>query len=394
VRRKNEQKNKAETHLTSGYTIQSVSRACDVLQCFASEKETLSLAEIELRTSLSKPTAFRIVTTLVERGMLERRDKNVYTLVSQRRHQRRYRFGYASQSEEFSFSRLVSESISRNAYESGIDLLVLNNRYSPRTAVRNAETFVREGVDLVIEFQTSQHSAATVASRLIEAGIPIIAIDIPHPGALYYGANNYRAGLIGGRSIAQACLNQWGGKVDEVLLLELPIAGQLPRSRLTGILAGIRELLPKFPDQQVRFLNGNGQYEHSLEVTRKYLRNNKAQHVLIGGMNDPSCLGALRAFEEGGRGDHCLVVGQNASIEARREMRTPGSRLSGSVGYFPEDYGEAVISLALDTICGKNTPPALFVKHQMITPKNVDQLYPNDALISMGEADSLLFSSR
>jgi len=26
----------------------------------------------------------------------------------------------------------------------------------------------------------------------------MIAIDIPHPGATYYGANNYEAGLIAG----------------------------------------------------------------------------------------------------------------------------------------------------------------------------------------------------
>ena len=33
-------------------------------------------------------------------------------------------------------------------------------------------------------------------------------------------------------------------QVDEVLLLELPMAGALPRSRLTGTLAGIRDILP------------------------------------------------------------------------------------------------------------------------------------------------------
>ncbi|GAC1650950.1 MAG: hypothetical protein NVS9B15_10860 [Acidobacteriaceae bacterium] len=84
-------------------------------------------------------------------------------------------------------------------------------------------------------------------------------------------------------------------------------------------------------------------------------------------MNDPSCLGALQAFEEAGRSEHCLAVGQNAIIEARREMRRPNSRLVGSVGYFPEQYGEAVVRLALDIIDGKDTPPATFVKHQMIT---------------------------
>ena len=111
-------------------------------------------------------------------------------------------------------------------------------------------------------------------------------------------------------------------------------------------------------------------------------------------MNDPSCLGALQAFEEAGREQHCLAVGQNASIEARREMRRPDSRLVGSVSYLPEHYGEAVIALALDVLHGKDVPPASFVKHQMINRENVDTAYPNDKLISMFDGDSLLFSKR
>lgn len=376
------------------YTIQAVARACDILKCFDRHNATLGLSEIATRSKLSKPTAYRMLATLVVCGMLERREKNCYQLAMSQWHPKKFRLGYASQSEEFSFSRLVSESIRSSAYDAGIDLLILSNRYSPKAAVRNAEMFVRERVDLVIEFQTNQQSASIVASKLIEANIPIIAIDIPHPGADYYGANNYRAGLIGGHALAQGCLHRWGGVIDEVILLELPMAGPLPRSRLTGMLAGIREVLPNFPEQRVRFINGNGQYETSLDVMRKHLRKSRANHVLIGGMNDPSCLGALRAFEEAGRDQHCLAVGQNASIEARRELRRPHSRLVGSVGYFPEQYGESVISLALDKLQGKDIPPATFVKHQLITKENVDVIYPNDGLISMADGDALLFSKR
>jgi len=32
-----------------------------------------------------------------------------------------------------------------------------------------------------------------------EARIPTMAIDIPQPGAVYYGVDNYRAGLMAGR---------------------------------------------------------------------------------------------------------------------------------------------------------------------------------------------------
>jgi ribose transport system substrate-binding protein len=94
--------------------------------------------------------------------------------------------------------------------------------------------------------------------------------------------------------------------------------------------------------------------------------------------NDPSALGALRAFEEAGRAQFCAVMGQNAIAEAREEMRRPGSRMVGSVAYFPERYGDELIPLALAVIAGRPTPPAIYTKHQLVTPANVDQVYPLD----------------
>ncbi|MDP9038717.1 MAG: substrate-binding domain-containing protein [Acidobacteriota bacterium] len=377
-----------------GADNRSVLRACAILQCFEHSCEDLGLARIVEQTGLNKATAYRLITTLVKAGMIERRSKNAYTLAERQRRRRTFRIGYASQTEEFSFSRLVSESIRSSAYEAGLELLVLDNRYSPTTAVRNAEIFVREHVDLVIEFQTNQESADTVASRLIDAAIPIIAIEIPHPGAFYYGANNYRAGLLAGRALAQACIKQWQGHFHELLLLELPIAGPLVRSRLTGIIAGLRELLPNASDEIIRFINGNGRFESSLDALRKYLRRRQTHRILIGAINDPSCLGALSAFEESGRAADCLAVSHNGAFEARQELRRPGSRLVGSVGYFPEQYGEVVIQLALDKLNGRPVPAATFVKHQLLNHKNVDVLYPNDALVHHGDSDSLLYSLR
>jgi len=31
-------------------------------------------------------------------------------------------------------------------------------------------------------------------------------------------------------------------------------------------------------------------------------------------------------------------------------------------------------------------PPAVFVKHQLVTPENIDQVYPNDVLLSVRQA--------
>jgi ribose transport system substrate-binding protein len=376
------------------YVCQAISRACDVLEAFREAGDPLRLNEVAAKTGLSVATAFRILFTLEKRGLVARVGDRQYQLNIRLPKRRRYRIGYAGQSKEFAFSREVAGGVVEAASKAEIDLLVLDNRYSPKVAMRNAEAFVRERVDLAIEFQTDEHVAPIISSTFMEAGIPMVALEIPHPGATYYGANNYSAGLLGGRYLGRCAKQHWRGSVDEVLLLELPKAGAVPRSRLTGILAGIREVLPSVEDSRVIWLDGNGQFGVSLDAVRQYLRQSRDRQVLIGAINDPSALGALRAFEEAGRGEDCAVLGQNASVEARAELRKPGTRFVGSVAYFPERYGEEVIPLCIDILQRKRVPPAVFVKHQLVTKESVDRLYPNDALISSGDLELLLLKSR
>jgi ribose transport system substrate-binding protein len=257
----------------------------------------------------------------------------------------------------------------------------VDNRYNAKIAQRNADVLVREKVDLVIEFQTDEHVAPIVAAKYREAGIPLIALEVPHPGATYFGANNYEAGLIGGRHLGRWAKQQRYSEADEIVLITLDRAGSLPRMRLTGMLVGMREAHPVLENSHVTYLDGDGKLGESFEAMRRYLRSSRARRFLIGAINDPSALGALRAMQEAGRVDTCAIMGQNASPEGRAELRQPGTRLIGSVAYFPEKYGAEIVAVAMDILQRRAVPPAVFVKHQLVTPENVDHIYPNDQLM-------------
>ena len=99
-------------------------------------------------------------------------------------------------------------------------------------------------------------------------------------------------------------------------------------------------------------------------------------------MNDPTALGVLEVFREHGEERNCAIVGQGAVAEARHEMRRPGTSLIGSVAYFPETYGERLIPLVLDVLRHRPTPRAVLTHHVLVTPINVNKLYPNDLLLN------------
>lgn len=364
------------------YTVKSLVHASRVLESFQSVGDVLRLRDVVARTGFNKGMCFRLLYTLHQCGFLDKVGENHYRLASEVRRRRLYRIGYAAQGQDASFDREVRLSLTRAAEREHIELITVDNRYQPKIALRTADYLIREQVDLAIEFQTDEVIAPAIASKYMEANIPFIAIDIPHPGATYFGANNYQAGLMGGNYLGRWAKKHWGGEPDEVLLVELHRAGSLPKARMRGILTGIGEVV-RLPERcRTVSVDGDGQFQTTLERVRKYLRESKARRVLVGAANDPSALGALRAFQEAGRANDCVIVGQNAEPEARAELRVAGTRFIASVAYFPEKYGDGLLRLALEILARKAVPPAVFTNHQIITPDNVDHFYPNDSLVA------------
>jgi ribose transport system substrate-binding protein len=371
-----------KTSTDSRYMVKSVVHASRVLEAFQSTGEVLRLRDVVGRAGLNKGICFRLLYTLHQCGFLDKVGENRYRLTSEVRRRRSYRIGYAAQGQDTSFDREVRIGLTRAAEREQVELIVADNRYQPKIALRSADSLIREQLDLIIEFQTDELVAPAIASKYMEAKIPFIAIDIPHPGATYFGANNYKAGLIAGHYLGRWAKKHWEAEADEVLLIELHRAGSLPKARIRGVATGVTEVM-RMPDRtRTILIDGDGQFRATLERVRKHLRETKAKRILVGAANDSSALGALRAFQEAGRANECAIVGQNGEPEARAELRSPHTRLIASVAYFPEKYGDGLIRLALDILAGKAVPPAVFTGHQLITPANVDHFYPNDSLLA------------
>ena len=365
------------------YMVKSLVHASRILEAFQSAGDVLRLRDVVVRTGFNKGMCFRLLYTLHQCGFLDKVGENHYRLTSEVRRRRLYRIGYAAQGQDASFDREVRISLARAAEREHVELITVDNRYQPKVALRSADYLIREQVDLVIEFQTDELIAPAIASKYMQANIPFIAIDIPHPGATYFGANNYQAGLMAGHYLGRWAKKHWGGEVDEVLLVELHRAGSLPKARLRGVQAGVTETIRLADQCRTVSVDGDGQFQTTLERVRKHLRESKSRRILVGAANDSSALGALRAFQEAGRAQDCVIVGQNAEPEARAELRTAQTRLIASVAYFPEKYGDGLIRLAFDILARRVVPPAVFTTHQLITQENVDHFYPNDALTAV-----------
>jgi ribose transport system substrate-binding protein len=364
------------------YVVQSIVHGAKVLDAFRSPGEILRLRDIVTRTGLKRAMCFRLLYTLHECGIIEKVRNYEYRSKFSRIRAQRYRIGYANYSPDSSFAHEVTEGLLRECQKEGFELITVENTDDREAAFRNAERLVKERVDLAIEFQSVEAAAPIVASKFQAAGIPLIAVDVPHPGAIYFGADNFEAGLLAGRCLGRHAKEHWHGGVDEIIMIEAAQAGVVTSMRVDGMRNALGEALPSSSKSRIVSINGLGSFKTTLAQVRKYLHASTARRILVGASNDPGALGALRAFQEAGRARDCAIVGHSAEPDVRVEMRRSQTSIIGSVAYFPEKYGEHLMRLALDMLAGAATPPAVFMKHTLVTPQNVDRLYPNDLLLS------------
>ncbi len=352
------------------YLIPVLSKALDILELLEAEKQSMTLEAIHRKTRISKTTVYRVLKTFVHRGYLSQLPDGSYRQVSR---PKKMRFGFGGQSEDMPFSVEVTKSLLEAAAAAGIDLLVLDNCYDAATAVRNAEEFVRSRVDLVIEFQVEHEVAPMIGDKIAAANIPLIAIDIPHPNATYFGVDNYRVGHEAGEVLGTHAMECWKGRVDWVLGLDLPEAGTLVQSRITGAFEAVRTAMPETPLESFVRMDGRGMREKSRKLIGDFLdRHPSDRHILIAAANDTSALGALDAVRERKRGRHVAIVGQDCIEEARRELERPRSPFIASVSHETGTYGPSLVHLGLSILRGQTVPPYNYIAHKLVKRTSED----------------------
>jgi ribose transport system substrate-binding protein len=347
------------------YLIPVLTKALDILELLQLEDQAMVLETIHQRTRFSKTTVYRILKTLVHRGYVVQTADRHYRYVAR---PKKLRFGFGGQSAEMPFSEAVLLSLRKAAASVGVDLVVLDNRYDADAAVRNAERFINERVDVIIEFQVEERAAPIIADMIAQANIPLIAIDIPHPHATYFGIDNYRAGREAGELLAEYTIKHWGGKADWIVGLDLQEAGPLVQSRITGAFEGVKARVPNLPVETFVRIDGRGMRDISYKVILDFLkRHPKDKHILIAAANDTSAMGAIAAVRELHREKNVAVVGYDCLQEMLQEMLRPGSPAIASISHEPDLYGPRLIELGLALLKGETVAPYNYVEHRAVT---------------------------
>ena len=297
--------------------------------------------------------------------------------------QRRWVVAFANLTEEPGFTGAeVRESFTLAARPHPIDLVFYDNRRDDVRAVENAEAAVAGRVDLYVQYHRGATANATVAQKLKAAGIPVLAVNDPVPGAPLYALDNVAAGRVAGEALAQFAARTWSGQPTVAVAIgRVSAAAERVPDRVRGVTDALRERLPA---ARLTTLDTQGNPAQVAPLLGAFLSANPSRKVLIAATDDATALAAKAAVETTGRARDAAIVGQgvdrtiHGGINDRKEI-DPTNRNSiviGSVAFYLDRLGYEVLPLALRMLRGEPVPPRTLTSHKLITAANVFIEYP------------------
>lgn len=279
-----------------------------------------------------------------------------------------FTFGFANLSEAHSFAVTVRESLEAAvARQPQLKLIVRDNAMDDGQALRNAQEFAQIPVDLAMIYHLGERVGPNITSTLLKKNIRMIAIDIPiPPWAVYFGVNNRQSGTMVGEELGKWVNTHWDSQVDKVLIMTESRVLDFVRQRLIFALEGLASQIGYMPPDTMYLESGNERLSSAEAVSSVLQRWSDVSRIAVIGFNDETALGALDAARDLGREADMIVVGQGGNL-APAEICRDNSRLIASVAYYPEQYGERLVDLALRMLTGEKVSRENFTNHIRLT---------------------------
>ena len=286
------------------------------------------------------------------------------------------KIGYISLGDSLPFVKLVSDSIAEQAKIAGVELTACDSQVKSDVALECGQNLGVQGVQGVLNFNLFGDSSPEICQAY--GSVPTIAIDIHQPPCevTFFGANNVKAGQIGGQGAGEALKAENGCKYDKIVTLESAAAGIVNTDRVQGMLDGFASVCGPLDPAKVIHQEVGGTTQQALDTFNNLLPTLAPGSItLVLSLNDDMALGALAAAKTAGRETDIRIGAQGADPSAWKEIACNPVWLADAA-YFPEAYGRTLIPAMIDILNGKTVAKEIYTPHIAINKDNIRTVYP------------------
>ena len=246
------------------------------------------------------------------------------------------RIGVSLLTVQHAFYQDLRAGLQSEAEKHGYELYITSGEFDPARQANQIDEFIVQKVDAIVVCPCDSRSVGASIVAANEAGIPVFTADIASTSPLgevvsHIASDNHA----GGRKAAElmgAALNEEG----QVAILSHPTVASV-----TDRVAGFKERVAEFPQLNVvAELSAEGKRDKAVKVMEDLLQSHPQLDGVFG-INDDSALGALAAIEAAGKMGEIVIVGYDATPEARE--RIDAGAIFGDVIQNPRLIGELTI---------------------------------------------------
>jgi ribose transport system substrate-binding protein len=303
--------------------------------------------------------------------------------------QRQYVVAFANLTEEPGVTvegtgftgREIRESFVLAARAHPVEMVFYDNRRDDARALQNADAAIARKIDLYIQYHQGAANAA-IAEKLKAAGVKVLALNHPVPGAPLYTVDNLAAGRVAGQALAQFALRSWRGQPTAAVIAgNLSDAADRVPERAQGVTEALAQRLPAV---KVTSLDTHGNPAQVGPLVGKFLAAHPSGKLLLAATDDATALAVKSAVETAGRVHDAAIVSHgvdrtiHGGMNDRKEIdpANRGSIVIGSVAFYLDRCGYEVLPLAMRMLRGEPVPARVATRHVLVTAANVFIEYP------------------
>jgi ribose transport system substrate-binding protein len=230
----------------------------------------------------------------------------------------------------------------------GLELHVQSCEFDPKLQDSQVDDFLVQKMDALILCPADSASIVGAVKKANSAGVPVFTADIAAKGGdvvSHIASDNVMGGRLAGEYMAKAL----GGQ-GKIIIIDSPaVTSVQDRTR------GFVEAISAYPGIQI--------VDRPSAEGQRALAHEKMQNMLqkhpdlrgVFGINDDSALGALAAIRASRGHENIVIVGYDATPEARKEILA-GSQLRADSVQYPKVMGEVACQIVALHLQGDPVP--------------------------------------
>jgi ribose transport system substrate-binding protein len=265
--------------------------------------------------------------------------------------------GVSIQNREAQFYQDMEAGMKTAAAKYGYTVNVVDASRDNSKQQSQVEDFISQKVGAIV---LTPYDSQAIGSAIVEAnkaGIPVFTADIANASSngkvvAHIASDNVQGGGQAGKLMCAAL----GGKPGEVAILDEPEVTSV-QDRVKGFKEALKSGCPGATI--VADIDGGGERAKASSAMEDILQAHKNLRGVFG-INDDSALGAAKAIEAAGLKGKVVVIGYDATPEAKTAIKN-GSMYGDAIQH-PDQIGAKTIDAIADSFAGKTVEPKIAVE--------------------------------